>query len=295
MFWFTCWSGELCLVGRYYWIMSGEWWQSGDKELCAAMVEIQARMRRDYAALLEIVSEAENRGVAKSTGCGSLPQLLTDVLRIRPSEAKRCVEQAVAVMPNRMITGGELSPALPATGEAAREGALDRDHVATIHKHVAALPGWLSAEQRATFETALVEQAHIGHAGAVDRFATELRARLDQDGAPPRDERWVRPRNEVTYAVRSDGRTVGRFDLDAEAGALFRAVIDPLAKPAPAEDGVPDERTAGERQGDGFVDLVRLAAASDDMPSQGEAKPQVTVTVPLSVLEKGLGSALVTG
>jgi len=176
-----------------------------------------------------------------------------------------------------------------------REGALDRDHVSVINKHVTALPAWVNAEQRATFEAALVEQAHMGHAGAVDRFATELRARLDQDGEPPRDEEWVQPRNELTFAVRPDGRTVGRFSLDAEAGALFRAVLDPLAKPALAEDGARDERTHEERQGDAFVDLVRLAAAAEDMPSQGGAKPQVTVTVPLATLEQGLGSALLDG
>ena len=253
-------------------------------------------MRSDYAALLGVVSEADSRGLATTVGYPTLAHVLVDLLRMRPGEAKRCVQQAVAVSPARMVSGDELAAALPATGEAAAEGALDREHIAVIHRHVTALPGWVNPQQRATFEAALVEQAHTGHAGAVDRFATELRARLDQDGTPPKDEQWVQPRREVTYAVRSDGRTVGQFDLDPEAGALFRAVLDPLAKPRPADDGgVRDERSTAQRHGDGFVDLLRLAAAAEDMPSQGGAKPHVTVTMPLATLTEGLGSALLDG
>ena len=275
--------------------MKGEWWKAGDRELCETLVEIQTRMRADYATMLSIVSEAEDRGLAKNAGYATLSHVLVDLLRMRPAEARRCVEQAVAVTPGRMISGDPLAAPLPATGQAAQEGALDREHIAMIHKHVQALPGWVNSEQRATFESALVEQAQLGHAGAVDSFAVALRARLDQDGKPPSDDQWVSPRNELRYTTRSDGRTVGKFDLDTEAGALLRAVLSPLAKPAPAEDGQRDERSAAERQGDGFVDLLRLAATAEGMPSEGGAKPHVAVTVSLAVLEDKLGNALLDG
>ena len=72
------------------------------------MNKLQTQLRRTYATLLTAVSEAESRGLATNTGYDSLPQLLTDVLRVRPSEAQRYVRQAVAITPARIITGGEL-------------------------------------------------------------------------------------------------------------------------------------------------------------------------------------------
>jgi hypothetical protein len=43
------------------------------------------------------------------------------------------------------------------------------------------------------------------------------------------------------------------------------------------------------------VDILRLAAGNDDVPSQGGEKPTVVVTVPLEVLEKELGAAMLEG
>jgi hypothetical protein len=43
------------------------------------------------------------------------------------------------------------------------------------------------------------------------------------------------------------------------------------------------------------VDILRLAAGNDDVPSQGGEKPTVVVTVPLDVLEKELGNAMLDG
>src|SRR4030088_689879 len=54
-------------------------------------------------------------------------------------------------------------------------------------------------------------------------------------------------------------------------------------------------RDTPERLGDAFVDILRLAAGNDDVPSQGGEKPTVVVTVPLEVLEKEVGTALLQG
>ena len=116
--------------------MPGGWWQSTDRELCDAITELETRMRRDYATLLTILGEADTRGLAKSCGYATLPHLLQDLVRVSAAEAKRRVEQALAITPARMITGTELPPPLPITGEAAREGELSADHIAMIHRHI---------------------------------------------------------------------------------------------------------------------------------------------------------------
>ena len=43
------------------------------------------------------------------------------------------------------------------------------------------------------------------------------------------------------------------------------------------------------------MDILRLAAGNDDVPSQGGGEPTVVVTVPLEVLEKELGTAMLDG
>jgi hypothetical protein len=84
-------------------------------------------------------------------------------------------------------------------------------------------------------------------------------------------------------------------DIDAEAAALFTELLGPLAKPRPTNADGRDPRDTPERLGDAFVDILRLAAGNDDVPSQGGEKPTVVVTVPLEVLEKELGTAMLDG
>src|SRR3982074_575540 len=84
-------------------------------------------------------------------------------------------------------------------------------------------------------------------------------------------------------------------DIAAEAAALFTELLGPLAKPRPTNPSAHDSRSTPERLEDAFVDILRLAAGNDDVPSQGGEKPTVVVTVPLEVLEKELGTAMLDG
>src|SRR5882757_576720 len=68
---------------------AAEWWRSSDDELLAGMVEAESRLRREYAALVEMIAEAEARGVASRVGYSNLPELLRATLKITRSEARQ--------------------------------------------------------------------------------------------------------------------------------------------------------------------------------------------------------------
>jgi hypothetical protein len=247
------------------------------------MKEIEARMRRDYVAFVDVVREAQSRGLAKVKGYASVAVLLQDLVRVGPAEARRRVEHAAALHGDGPVT-------LPVAGQAARDGEISSEHLRVIHKHVAALPDSVGDEQRADVERRLVLQARIAPPRAVDAKGKELRGRMGIG-----DEDWVRPRNELRCRVRADGRLIGRFDLAAENGALFQAALSPLSKPEPAVDGVADQRSTVERWGDAFAELIRIAVQGKDMPTEGGEKPHIAVTVPLEVLEGKTGKAILDG
>jgi hypothetical protein len=263
----------------------GELWQATDSELCSTIVDLDERMRRDYAALLAAIHEAETRGLAKSLGYGSLRHLLQDVTRVSAGEANRRVEQAEAMA------------GLPATTEAVGAGEISGEHISVIAKHMKALPDevQVNPEHRRLVEDVLVAQARLSGPRAVDRRGHEVRYKIDQDGPEPKPSPGKQPGNELHLRTMRDGRVRGKFELDKEAGALLKAVLSPFAKPYPATEGQPDLRTTAERHGDALAELLRVAANAPDMPTEGGAKPHVAVTVPLEVLRTGLGDALLDG
>ena len=108
-----------------------------------------------------------------------------------------------------------------------------------------------------------------------------------------------------------------RFDpirglLTAEAGAVLRAVLDPLAAPRPAAaapeqpdesatgDAAPpepdelltDERSPGQRMADALVELSERALAQGELPASGGQRPQLVVTMDYDHLATGLGAGV---
>jgi hypothetical protein len=165
---------------------------------------------------------------------------------------------------------------------------------------MAALPCWADADWvdppiREDVEATLVRTAHSADARTISKLGRMILERLDQDGPEPRDADLTPQPNELRTHTTRDGRMRFTGDIDAEAAALFTELLGPLAKPRPTNTDGRDPRSTPERLGDAFVDILRLAAGNDDVPSQGGEKPTVVVTVPLEVLEKELGHALLDG
>jgi Domain of unknown function (DUF222) len=70
--------------------------------------------------------------------------------------------------------------------------------------------------------------------------------------------------------------------------------LSPLAAPRPATDVEVDLRSAAQRDADALVELAQRALISGDLPTEGGERPQVVVTVSLSVLQGLIGSATLT-
>jgi uncharacterized protein DUF222 len=268
-------------------------WQLGDEELLAALVDGEVALRRAYGHQLELVGELLARNQVVVQGYRSPVHLLQDLLRVSRVEAQRRVEHAEAVTAVHPVTGPALPPPLPAAAEAVSAGAIGAEHLEAVRRTMRDVPPHLAPADRDVVERTLVEAACELDPVAVGRLGRTLVARLDQDGRPPSDDAPPRPvGNELRWVTHGDGAMVFKGRLGAEGAALLTSVLSPLAKPRPAADGAPDPRTCAERQGDALVDVLRLAANSTDLPSEGGERPTVVVTMPLDTLREELGAAL---
>ena len=75
--------------------------------------------------------------------------------------------------------------------------------------------------------------------------------------------------------VAVDGR------LEPEAGQSLLAALEPLARPAHAEDA----RSGGQQRADALAELARRSLEAGRLPQTGGVRPQLTVTVDLDSLQ----------
>ena len=101
----------------------------------------------------------------------------------------------------------------------------------------------------------------------------------DPDGAERDTERrharrglWLAPTCEGMVAL--DGL------LEPEAGQTLLAALEPLARPADAQDA----RSGSQRQADALTELARRHLEGGRLPQTGGVRPQLTVTVDLDSL-----------
>lgn len=241
-------------------------------------------MRRTYSVVLELVAELDTRGAVLECGYRSLPELLKDVSRISRAEATRRVRHAHAVAEVVLISGGSLPAPLPRTGAALRNGEVAGEHLEVMVRTLSDLPAHITPAQRDAAEDSLVGAARQTDPRTLAIFAGQLRAHLDEDGPAPADLELAEPVNELRFVTRRNGRLTFTGELEPEAGALFRAMLSPLARPRPSAETGPDRRTLDQRHGDAMVDLLHLAASTGGLPREAGEKPHLVVTVALDHL-----------
>ncbi|MFY9805975.1 MAG: DUF222 domain-containing protein, partial [Pseudonocardiaceae bacterium] len=76
-----------------------------------------------------------------------------------------------------------------------------------------------------------------------------------------------------------------------EHSAAFRSLIEQLAKPCPASEGIPDTRTTPQRNADALLEVCGLARAAEECPSTAGEPAHLTVTIDWEALRTGLGVA----
>ena len=111
----------------------------------------------------------------------------------------------------------------------------------------------------------MLEQAHTANPLQLAQVAAAMAYLLDQDGKLVEDHERAR-RRELRIRRRTDGSARIDGELTAICAEALLSTLEPLAKPAAAEDGAKDPRTAGQRLHDALQDAALIALRSQELP-----------------------------
>jgi hypothetical protein len=111
------------------------------------------------------------------------------------------------------------------------------------------------------------------------RVVAHLRPVADPEGADRDSERRHGQRG-VWLAPTWEGMVALQGLLEPEAGQALLAALEPLARPADADD----TRTGGQHRADALAELARRSLEGGRLPQTGGVRPQLTVTVDLDSL-----------
>jgi Domain of unknown function (DUF222) len=258
-------------------------WSLLDDESLEVRERLERLSSRLYGAKLASTRDVDSRGAAVKAGATSLRAWLINRVHLHPGEATR-----------EVLLAHQLDTDLPATSAALAAGTITPAAASVIAESDAALRKVATAAERTDAEALLVEFAATSPVRNLSHAAIHLRNRLDPDQGErlEKEEEDQVTKREFKLTPNPDGSSRPGGYLDKEATAFLRAALDPLAKPRPAGDGIPDPRTPAQRNGDALVELVELALRSGDLPTQAGQPVQLVVTIGLGDLEARLARAV---
>lgn len=223
-----------------------------------ALVELARRSevlaRQIWAGQVRQVREIDQRRLFSARGASSTAVFLRQDLRLSPGQANTRVRVARMVSPVVHPSGAVTGPELPVMADLLDTGELNEECCGIIARFLTGLPIDLDARTRELAEETLVDQACMGDAAALRRAVKEVEIRIDPDGKLAKDasnrmtlEFGERGRNGLT-------RVTGRLD-DLTVERLRQAIMG-LAAPQPGPNGERDQRSAGQRQGQAFSEML---------------------------------------
>ncbi|MDQ3988549.1 MAG: HNH endonuclease [Actinomycetota bacterium] len=267
--------------------------ESECSELLPAQRELEVLSRKVLAAQVELDAAVADAALCREYGYATTRTLLTEVHRLAPREATARQARCEQLATRRSLTGEVLPARLPATAAALAQGTIGAEHVEVIAQVMRAAADRLDPQTCASVEEQVTGFARKYSPRETGVLGAQLLARLDQDGPEPteRDEA-PRPENVLFLGRSRRGRLKLSGEFDAAGEAAIRAVIDALAKPHPAMDGIPDERSLPARQGDALVDAAHQVLGFGELPDCGGERPHVTVTLGWDDLRDSLRGAL---
>ena len=204
-------------------------------------------------------------GAEEGTQAGSTAGWLRHRLRMGAGAAASAVRTA------RALFRGPLT----ATAQALAAGELSPAHAQVLAHGTHDLPDHLAAEA----EPVLVEAARRLDPPRLRRVVGHLLAAADPDGAEGQAERR-HGRRGLWVASTWEGMVALQGLLEPEAGQILLAALEPLARPADADD----DRSGDQRRADALVELARRNLESGQLPQSGGVRPQLLVTVDLDSL-----------
>lgn len=252
--------------------------------------DAETGFRRSYVRVLEVVAELEEQKAGAVSGFGTTARLLAGVLNLSKGEAKARAEQAELLTPRRSLTGEVSPPALPVTAAELAAGAIGPTHVKVITATMRRIPPSTHPEVAAQAEQTLAHAARRFDPTALTRIGERLLAHLDPDGSAPAEE----PEHQRELRVRTgpDGAVSLSGKLDPEGGARVLEVLNSLNGRRPPVDGVPDTRGPARRNADALVEAMSCLLDEGKLPTQGGQRPHLVLTMKLTDLIDGLGTAV---
>jgi hypothetical protein len=261
-----------------------------DAEVLDVWQALEVARRRLDTLEHAVISEVQTRSLAFTHGCRSTADLGRQLLHLSPGEARARVAAAQTCGPQHAVTGEALPPIHPVVAAAHAEGAISAAHARVIVAAVAKLPDEIAAELDRTVEQLLVYFAREHDPLLLKRHADQRVYALDQDGQY-RDLAYCERHRFLDVHHRADGSAYGSFDLSAECGEHLRVMLDTLARPMPAEDGLPDPRTPGQRRHDALHEWLNLVERARLLPDCAGTTATLVLTMDADAYATGMGTA----
>ncbi len=258
-------------------------------ELLDLLRGLETQRHRLPVADHHLITELDQRGTAGEMGARDTRTLLREILRLSPHQAKARAKQAVDLGPRTSITGQPRPPLFPAVAAAQAAGDISIEHAKVITDAVDALPAAAQAEHAAAVEQRLVVEAQRFDPVQLATLARRISAHLDPDGVLTADADHQRRRSATLHA-NHDGSGELCAHLSPAALAVWQAVLDPLAAPAPTADGS-DLRSPAQRRHDALLDAGQRLLRSGALPAAGGVPATVIITMTLRELETRAGFA----
>lgn len=239
-------------------------------------------VRRQLEALSHLqVAELGDRKIAAEQARTSTAELLVQLLRLSPAEARLRVARAGDLGPRRGLQGQPWEPIYPRLADAQRHGAVSAAQVSLIIKTLDAVPAQVSYEVVPAAEQFLVEHAQQLNPKPLGIVAARLLASIDPDGAEPRDEEFQRRRG-LHLRTQPDGSSLPSGYLTPDCTAALQAVLDPLSRPVTSADGIGDDRNPAQRRHDALLELSHRILRSGTCPTPAACQPPSSSPSPTS-------------
>jgi hypothetical protein len=270
------------------------WAAVADDDLVDGVAAVERLKARLAALLAGLVAEVDARDLArKQLAWGSTTDWYTHLAGVTRREGRRTVANALTLVTER-----------PATLAALRAGHTSPAQASIICEAIEALPGDPALRDRG--EQVLLEESRRLNATELGRTGRHLIEVVDPDRAErrleaglARDERAVHLGRYL--AVSEDGaggvRIKGRGTV--EDGAILKAALLPLTKPAPAADldhpsngPTVDPRAHGARLWDALIQVAQHALDTEQAPAAHGARPRLTVLIDHEALATQVGEGL---
>lgn len=257
--------------------------------LLARFGEVKRRAEAGFAAVAAEVSRQSRRelgkdGFARRQGFSSPAALISAETGAATAEAARLIQVGEAIAPRANLVGETLPAKHPHVAAAMRAGLLgmaSAGAIISLLDRVVVRAGTAACER---MEEMLVEHAQGLTSDALRKLLLEAEARLDPDGAAPR-EGTAHAARRLTFRRDRDGGVSFSGWLDAESAAPVLTAIDSSVtgilrrREQGADEAMRDDRSVVQMQADVLVDLARHGLGCEQVPT----RPTSTVVVRMAL------------